>query len=344
MTQRTKSLPFQDWPAEDRAKWIEIFENDDPFAEATAANLRPTTKTAMHYAMSSFLLAERSAGWNAAGQWVERVTPETIKDWIGFLSQTRSDRGSSIQCLKLYHAMLYLAPQGNWAWLRKLVNRAQGRTPPVRRDEVGPTTGELLALGLELMRDARAAGNLEDLTRSLSLTAAQAFRDGLVIAFLALHPIRRRNIGLVLDEHLVHQNDAWWVLIPGEETKNGQEISFRLKEVVSRPLEEYLYRYRPRLLLSRSSARLWQSCRGPLSSDACYAAVIRRTHKAFGRSVSLHRFRHAAASTLAADSTKSALVARELLGHATFATTEGYYIKAKSRAAGGKLAAVIEKA
>ena len=64
-----------------------------------------------------------------------------------------------------------------------------------------------------------------------------------------------------------------------------------------------------------------------MSADAIYAAVLRRTKKAFGFGVNLHRFRHAAGSLWSIHDPVNVRGVKDLLGHASFdSTTEKDYI------------------
>ena len=55
-------------------------------------------------------------------------------------------------------------------------------------------------------------------------------------------------------------------------------------------------------------------------------AVRRRTRDAIGFSVNLHRFRHAAVTFWSIHDPKNVRGAKDLLGHASFSTTEKHYI------------------
>jgi hypothetical protein len=63
------------------------------------------------------------------------------------------------------------------------------------------------------------------------------------------------------------------------------------------------------------------------------SAVFSRTKKAFGFGVNIHRFRHAAASFWSIHDPANVRGAKDLLGHASFGTTEKRYIMAQSRLA-----------
>jgi integrase len=77
---------------------------------------------------------------------------------------------------------------------------------------------------------------------------------------------------------------------------------------------------------------------------AIYNAVRRRTKKAFGFAVNLHRFRHAAASFWSIQDPANVRGAKDLLGQASFGITEKHYIMAQSRLAGRVLARIVDAA
>jgi len=77
--------------------------------------------------------------------------------------------------------------------------------------------------------------------------------------------------------------------------------------------------------------------------DSINFAVGKRTRKAFGFAVNLHRFRHAAATFWSIHDPVNVRGVKDLLGHATFATTEPHYIMANSRQAGRALARAVHR-
>jgi integrase len=77
---------------------------------------------------------------------------------------------------------------------------------------------------------------------------------------------------------------------------------------------------------------------------AIYDAVRRRTKKAFGFAINVHRFRHAAASFWSIQDPANVRGAKDLLGQASFGITEKHYIMAQSRLAGRVLARAVDAA
>ena len=80
-----------------------------------------------------------------------------------------------------------------------------------------------------------------------------------------------------------------------------------------------------------------------MSADAIYAAVRKRTKKAFGFGVNLHRFRHAAGGLWSIQDPVNVRGVKDLMGHASYdKTTEKHYMMGQSRLAGRVLARALD--
>ena len=87
---------------------------------------------------------------------------------------------------------------------------------------------------------------------------------------------------------------------------------------------------------------LWASNKGqPMDDGTIYDMVRRRTREALGFPVNLHRFRAAAGTLWSIHDPANVRGVKDLLGHASFDTTEGHYIMAQSRIAGRALAHAV---
>jgi integrase/recombinase XerD len=205
----------------------------------------------------------------------------------------------------------------------------RARHKPVRDKSNLRLTEELLDLGLSLIDKA---------TEAQGLTAALLHRDGLLIAFLSLVQLRRRNIaGLRIGRNLIDVNGTWSIALDAAETKTDAPLEYAWPEELAAPLATYLSLHRPYLstLCGRWSkpidCALWVSSDGsPMTENAIYDRIRKHTKEAFGVAINPHLFRDAATTTLAIADPKNVRVAAPLLGHRTFTTTERYYQQAKS--------------
>jgi integrase/recombinase XerD len=204
------------------------------------------------------------------------------------------------------------------------------RPSPTRpRQEESQLSDELLGLGLDLIdRGALKHG----------LPAAILHRDGLMIALLALVPLRRRNMaGLRLHKNLIEVDGRWIISFDAYETKTHAVFELGWPDELHASLKNYLDVHRPFLasLPGRWSKPvndfLWVSSDGsPMTQMAIYDRFRQHTAEAFGVAINPHLFRDAAATTPAMVDPEHVRVAAPLLGHRTFTTTERHYQQART--------------
>jgi integrase/recombinase XerD len=334
-------LPYAAWPVEDRTRWevafqvgTELFEDSGP-----AAHLAERTRLQLQYAYGKFLcfLAVLHPDLLACAP-AERVNRTSIEGFVKW--QPKSCGGITIG-IYLYHLWLtlrYICPSEDWSWLLTITKRiaAQARPKPEKHHLV--TSETLYTLGIELMDYGN--GNA---AKNISMTHALAYRDGLIIALLALIPLRRRTLAaLRIGKHLVQSGDLWALDIPAEDTKTKRPLEFPISAELSGRIDLYLKQFRCRIPRAETHDGVWASSRGrPLHDGAIHNMVRRRTLEVLGFPVNLHRFRRAAATLWSSRDPANVRGAKDLLGHASFDTTEKYYIMAQSRIAGHALARAI---
>jgi hypothetical protein len=163
-----------------------------------------------------------------------------------------------------------------------------------------------------------------------------AFRDGLIIALLALIPLRRRTLEVLrIGTQLVRSCDQLVLDIRAEDVKTKRPLDYPLSPELLRRIDIYINKIRSKTAGADTHDYLWASSRGrPLKGQVIYNAVRRRTRKAFGFAINLHRFRRAAGTFWSIHDPVNVRGVKDLLGHASFATTEKYYIMAQSRLGG----------
>ena len=89
---------------------------------------------------------------------------------------------------------------------------------------------------------------------------------------------------------------------------------------------------------------LWTYVGRAMTDKMIRRRTIRWTRGALGVAVSPHRFRNAVANFILASDPENVRMAKDLLGHASFAMTEKHYIDpAQSRLAGRALHNILSK-
>jgi integrase/recombinase XerD len=262
----------------------------------------------------------------------DRITRDRVAAYVDALDALGNGTYTILARLQeLYEAAIVMNADRDWSWIRRIASKVRARHTRVR-DKRAKMIGdeELVELGLMLMH----ATDEQNTDRLRAIT----FRDGLLIALLAMRPaMRRRNIAAIeIGRHLKRVGSTWIVAFTEDETKTGAALEFPWPEFLMPALEQWLANWRPILLgLTGRWARpignaLWISADGsPMTQQSIYDRIVKRTRAAFGRGINPHLFRDCAATTLAYADPKHVGIAAALLGHRSFATTERYYLRAR---------------
>ena len=356
-TRQRLAWAVERWPEPDRLAWERARQPADFLTEAgAAATWRAASVRATTGAYGRFLAFLDGHGWLDATQSpAERLTPERLGAYVEHLRARCASVSVASAVAHLEMLIKVLAPDADWAWLRRLQARLQRRAEPVRNKRQRVVSSrELLALGWDLMNAAeagegtRAEDGGSGADHPLTHDRAVMYRDGLMIALLALCPLRRKNfMALELGRSLIPTGAGYTICFAGRETKTGQPIDHPFPNSLVPALQRYLEHYRPFLLtLSARRAsvppneeppgdRLWINRYGQaLSGGGALKPIIERTRARFGHPVTPHLFRDCAATTIAEETPARVRMSAAVLGHSDFRTTEAYYIVANTRLAG----------
>src|SRR4051812_7869557 len=184
-----RSLPLDHWPEADRNGWTAACRPAARLKPGGAAgHLKLVTREdhATHYGCFLHFLQRR--GWLKSNeQAAAQVTPHNVEAYIAELK----DRVSSVtvhgSICKLRRAAKYISPGLDLSWLAemgkdlKLVARPRSKFDRIVTCEV------LIEAGLTLIAEAGISSTLTELGR------ARQFRNGLMMAMLALCPVRSKN-------------------------------------------------------------------------------------------------------------------------------------------------------
>jgi integrase/recombinase XerD len=341
MTRTRQYLPYAEWPEEDRRLWYEAFKKGAGLFDdcGRGASLSERSQQQLQYAYGKFLKFVAVKHPDRLGcSPAARVGVDMVEQFVKFQPATCGDVTVSIYLYHLWLVLKYIYPASDWSWLVTISERIAVRGKEKRKKHHLVTSETLYALGIALMDGALSSG------KPVKASSVQtAYRDGLIIAFLALIPLRRRTLGLLqIGRHLVRSGAGWAVDIPANDTKSKRPFELPLSRDLSARIDFYLKEIRPRISGVAGNNHLWVSRCGPMSDRMIYKTVRRRTKKTLGFPVNLHRFRHAAATFWSVRDPVNVRGVKDLLGHATFAPTEQHYIMAQSRMAGRALARAIE--
>jgi integrase/recombinase XerD len=336
-------LSFANWPAEDQNRWEVAFKAGDRFDESgRGMHLALTTRQARRESYGRFLAFISAIHPGRLTTPPEaRIDRSIVAEYVVWRRRLCGDIAIASDLNHLRGALMLIGPDSDWSWLLTVIKRIAATATGKAGKYHLVTSDRLYLLGIELMDRAVADAQAAECARTAH---SLQYRDGLVIALLALIPLRRRTLtALRIGEQLVKAGDLWALDIPASDTKSRRALDYPISSEMSERVDVYLDQFRGHIPGADKHTSPWASNQGrPMCADAIYNAVCRRTKEAFGFGVSLHRFRQAAASFWSTNDPVNVRGSRDLLGHASFGTTEKHYIMAQSRLAGRALARAVD--
>ena len=353
MAAKRIALKLNEWPAQDRAAWQAALVPGDLFdAGGPASNWAPSTQSGVSTGYGRWLAWLTSLGPLVDDQTpAARVTAEAIIGYVAYLRTQRATSSAGAYLAFLVMALKAIEPDRDWSWLQRIVARLKMLSTPARDKRPRlQDTDDLFAYGLELIEKAEISATAGALPGVITWECATQYRDGLMLALLAVRPFRRKNFcAIQIGQHLLHQKGRYGLIFEGCETKSGQPLQQPFPPELVAGLERYLACYRPWLCRQTSNRdprfpfkpagqHLWVSKTGSaLSPEIFYKNLRRRTAARFGRSVHPHLFRDCAATTIATHDPEHVRITMNILGHRSMQMSERHYNHAQSVQAAGRL-------
>jgi integrase/recombinase XerD len=326
------SVPPSEWPHGAAAAWVKAETPRSLFSAPNAsADWRPATKLGVEGAYRYWMLwSVKRQTFPADIGFADRVTRSEIEAYVSDLRSRIGDISISTYLAFLKMALVKMAPCRDWAWMEIAISSLKRSAVPVRRKRrlIVPMH-DLVNLGLDLM--ASCAGD----HWVASIEQAATYRDGIMIALLAMRPHRQKQFASILiGETLIERNGSYWLKADGSETKNGEDIYDTVPEFLHDSLRFYLDQARPVLALGRhgmpletATNDLWLTTLGsPLRAWGTYRAITARTKDHFGHPINPHLFRDCLATTMANEDPDNAKLIKFCLGHLNSAIADQHYI------------------
>ena len=211
-------------------------------------------------------------------------------------------------------------------------------TPRSKADRL-VLTERLVEAGLILIREAEMFGKT-------ALARAVGVRNGLLIALLALHPIRIKNFAaLTIADTFIDIDGRWWLHIPSEDTKSRRVDERQIPEFITDAVNSYIETHRAVLCHGDTeNLALWVSSTTGrrLTTKNLGTLISKLTRETIGVDVSPHLFRTAGASTAAVYGGKNPHLASALLNHRDPRVTEEHYNRATTFSAGDEYALITQ--
>src|SRR5262249_22895827 len=226
-----RSLPVSEWPDADRCAWEEACRPRLRLRPGGAASyLAEVSRDDFARRYGAFLgFLQRT---NRLQQHASAAAQVILANVEAYIADLKSRVGSVTiwNCIyKLRRAAELLAPTADFSWLAEIEKDLALEMRPRSKLDRLVLTGQLVEAGLTLMAEAQEFA-ASDLAR------ARGVRNGLLVALLALCPIRLKNFtALEIGQTFKEINGRWWIALPGNITKTGRHDE--------RPVPEWLNRY-----------------------------------------------------------------------------------------------------
>lgn len=330
------------WPEADQAMWAALCAPAGPFDEPGAlAHLRESSVSSLAVRYDRWIRWLRDQDPAALDEPPSRrATLPRLKRWLDALVDN-APMSRLMFIDGLLRVLTAADPQADWSRHRRLkanLKRAAGRGNRARKAGRVLSSRVLLQAGVRHASEGAAVA-------STPLRRATCQRDGALVAFLAMMPIRCRALaGLTLGQSILVTPERLTVVLHETLTKTGLPWEAEVPEPAAGLLREYIDETRPFLMTrwQRHHDILWVGDDGrPFNTHYLGIKIGWITEQLTGTRVPAHLFRDAAATTLARESPEAARLMRPVLAHTGFETAERHYNHARSIEAGRDYAAVL---
>jgi integrase len=335
------SLPVHDWPVADRRAWEDACRPGSRLkAGGAASRLADASRNDFAIGYGAFLgFLQRTGRLERHQPAASQVKLLNVEAYIADLTARVGSVTVHAYVHHLRRGAELLAPTADFSWLAEIEKDLALVMEPRSKYDRLVFSGRLVEAGLALVTEAEQFAT-NDLAR------ARGVRNGLMIALLALCPIRLRNFAALEIGHTFKEvNGRWWIALPSVSTKSRRPDERCVPELLNPPIDVYLSQSRPVLLGSNRTNSLWlwisSTSGGPLTKNNLSTLISKITLQTIGIDVSPHLFRTAAASTAAVYGGNTPHLASALLNHTDPRVTEEHYNRATSVSASKIYAEII---
>ena len=337
----TRSLPIQFWPEADRNAWTAALQPASRLKRGgIAGHLKPITRSNYARQYGNFIgFLDRAGLLRPEGRAASNVTTDNVS---AYLTEIKGRLGSvSVHgsiCM-LRSAAQYIAPDRDFSWLAEIGNDLAFVARPRSKFDRLVLTETLVEAGLVLIHEAEQSRSMSEFSRAIQA------RNGLMVALLALCPIRRKNFAaLEIGRSFVEIHGTWWIVLSASETKEKRADERPINELLKPVIDRYLGQHRPVLARShRASSALWLSSRGAVTDHQITEMITKTTLSTVGVAVSPHLFRTSAASTVATYGGDNPYLGSALLHHTHPSVTITHYNRATTLSAGENFRRVVRQ-
>ena len=337
---KPRSLPIAEWPEADRLGWIEALRPAHRLKRGGGASyLAPVSQADIANRYGLYLdYLQRNSRLDVTGSARILVTPDNVQGFVAELQARVRSVTVWNSVYKLRRAAQLIAPNADFGWLTEIEKDIALEMVSRPKADRLVLTERLVEAGLTLIRETGLFGK----TR---LARAVGARNGLLIALLALHPVRIKNFAaLTIADTFTNVDGRWWLHIPSDDTKSRRMDERQVPEFMTEVVNTYVETHRQTLCRGDEHSALWVSSTTgrQMTTKNLGILISKLTRETIGVDVSPHLFRTAGASTAAIYGGSHPHLASALLNHRDPRVTEEHYNRATSISAGEEYAIITK--
>jgi site-specific recombinase XerD len=321
------------WPEADRNAWTGACQPSARLRCGGAAGHLKAVTGQTHADTYAYFLGflERRGLLQRDGPAAANVTTSNVEAYLAELKSRMSSTTIHASMWRLRRIARYMVPGLDLNWLAEIAKDLGAVAHPHSKSDRWVLPERLIEAGLTLIQEAETSPTMTQLARATQV------RNGLMVATLGFHPIRRKNFAaLEIGRSFVKIRGRWWIILSAEETKENRADERRVNKLLLPFIDRYLDQYRPVLVRPDSPpSALWLSSRHAARiSDKYVARLIGATTlSTVGVKVSPHLFRTSAASGAAMYGGDKPHLGSAILHHADPRVTEHYNLATSLSAA-----------
>ncbi len=326
MPEKIRALRPCDWPAAEREVWTQACVAAQRLRPGgAAARMKASTQASLVRAYGYLLeFCHRNGLLDQDAEAGAHVSPEIMDAFLHHLHGRVGSVTRASYIGKIRRIAEILAPGRDRVWLAEIEADLRYVARPRPKYHRIVSSGRLLALGLELIKRGETSNHLTELGR------ARLVRDGLMIALLALCPIRLRNLAeLCVGRQLRLIGETWWIVLAADETKSERPDERPVPEIIAEAIERWLGHWRS--VFHPSDDSFWPSVKGGSLAYTYVGHIITETtRRELGVAVNPHLFRDCAVYTVVINAGARMGIASVLLQHTDQRTVEKHYNRGAS--------------
>jgi site-specific recombinase XerD len=339
-----QTLLIGEWPEADRRAWEDACRPSVRLKKGgSGSHLDPESQDDYAQRLGRYLgFLKRTGRLHLSAPAAGQVTPQNVElymaDFEGKISSV-----TAWNCIyKLRRAAQLLSPKTDFTWLIEIERDLELFQEPRSKLNRFVYTEHIVKAGLTLVVEAK------ELTDA-AFKRARGIRNGLMLALLALNPMRRKNFAaLEIGTTFKQIEGRWWICLPAKSTKSRRRPEERPVATWLNPyIELYLKEARPVLLTGarKDTKALWisSSTRSPMTAQKVGSLITQVTQETLGIAISPHLFRTADATTAADASGEMPHLSSALLGHTDSRITDQHYKRNSSINAQNDYAQMVQR-